>query len=251
MWHKKCNVQTNTRPIRGCGGAHVFICDFAMNAWSPPRNTSPCKRVATPRNPSQIRTSFYQKLGLLSPYNSTIASYHSMPDLKANRNLSMKPQHEAPSSPTLPHKKHRRQSSLRTKKDPRLAAWNVSFRLEAITVKEIPSYADYDDDTWLRMWDLPETVKKERRRNAFEYAADACDWRQATEEEEMFLAKDGSRVHPATYWNNCWYQRPKKRETRQKRPSRLSPIMLEMEMEIEPPCGCLNEDGCECTSPAA
>jgi hypothetical protein len=233
---------TNLRP------SNDFICDSPMNTWTPPLNTSPCKRMATPRNTSQIRTSFYQKLGLLSPYHSTTTSYHcTLAGLSADKFLATK--QEDPSTQRLPHKKHRRQSSLRTKKDPRLAAWNVSFRLEAIAVKEIPSHTEYDFDTWLRMWDMPETVKKERRRNALEFAADDCDWRQATEEEEMFLAKDGSHVHPATYWNDCWYQRPNKRETRRKRPSRLSPLLLEMEME--PPCECLTKDGCKGTSAAA
>ena len=204
---------------------------------SSPRSSNH-KRVLTHRDHDQIRANFYRKLGLLSPCHATISSCRSTPDLNAGfTKQGQKDDDEYPTSPTstvLPHRKYRRQSSLKTKKDPRLPAWNVTFRLEP-TVVEIPSHEDYDIDTWLQMWDFPDTVKRERKRNAFEFAADACNWREATEEEAMILTSDGMRVHPATFWSDRWQRKPTRGEHRLKRPNRFSPLLLEMEME-PPPC---------------
>ena len=68
-----------------------------------------------------------------------------------------------------------------------------------VTVREIPSFRDYDLETRQQMWMGTADIHEQAQRNQMEYLADGCDYRTATEESGMLPWK-GALVHPVTYW---------------------------------------------------
>ena len=178
--------------------------------------------LTTHRDHNEVRSNFYQKLGLLSK---------SRPPTMPQRQPSFRRQSSSSSSSS---------SSLRNRKnrDPRQAG-NVSFK-QTVNVITIPSHRDYDMDTWLQLWDLAPIAKQNKRRSSMEFASDGNMWELATEEKDMLVGRDGSLLHPATYWSDARYRPAKKWELRRFSLRPFQPPLLEM----EPPCGCRREDRC-------
>jgi hypothetical protein len=71
---------------------------------------------------------------------------------------------------------------------------------EKVSVVEIPSYRDLDQDTIDSIWTSVDQVYEEGERNTMEYIADGCDWRNAREEHQMVYDRvTGELYHPATW----------------------------------------------------
>ncbi|CAB9508949.1 expressed unknown protein [Seminavis robusta] len=69
-----------------------------------------------------------------------------------------------------------------------------------VSVVEIPSHRDMDNETIARIWTGVDEVQENAMRNSFEYHADGKDWRNVTEEQGMvFDMETGEYVHPATW----------------------------------------------------
>ena len=75
---------------------------------------------------------------------------------------------------------------------------HVRFSPE-VSVREIPSHRDYDDDTRRRIWMGTREIDVNAQRNRMEYLADGCNYQKVTEEKNM-MKWNGELVHPATYW---------------------------------------------------
>lgn len=78
----------------------------------------------------------------------------------------------------------------------------VSFHT-SVSVYEIPSHRDYDEDSHSSLWTSFDVQTKNAKRNSFEYQADQKDWRNACEEDGMVQIQTGEFVHPATWRLIC------------------------------------------------
>lgn len=68
-----------------------------------------------------------------------------------------------------------------------------------VLVVEITSHRDYTKSSRQRMWNSFQEIQENAERNILEFRADNWEWRNATEESEMFMESVGELVHPASY----------------------------------------------------
>ncbi|CAB9508941.1 expressed unknown protein [Seminavis robusta] len=78
----------------------------------------------------------------------------------------------------------------------------------SVSVKEIPSYRSYDDESRKKMWSSHKEIELNAARNKREFAADKRDWKKCREEDEMLIL-EGKLVHPETY---VWLQRHQQKQ---------------------------------------
>jgi hypothetical protein len=79
---------------------------------------------------------------------------------------------------------------------------HVSFK-ETVSVIEIPSHRDYNDDTHNSLWASVREIEQDAQRNMIEFHAEGYDWRNAVLEESMHLLPNGELVHPVTFTLLC------------------------------------------------
>mmetsp|Transcript_33870 Transcript_33870/g.49796 ORF Transcript_33870/g.49796 Transcript_33870/m.49796 type:complete len:148 (+) Transcript_33870:219-662(+) len=76
---------------------------------------------------------------------------------------------------------------------------NVSFESH-VTVNFIPQRSDYPHDVQRRIWCSVREMKRNKRRNKLEFAADGYNWRNVTEDEDMLMCHiTGKRIHPVHF----------------------------------------------------
>lgn len=76
----------------------------------------------------------------------------------------------------------------------------VSFN-KKVSVVEIPSHRDYDDESHSSTWLSCGDIQSNAERNLREFAAEGWDWKNVVEETSMYRLTNGQLVHPATYYN--------------------------------------------------
>ena len=171
----------------------------------------PCRATLLRRSQRQIRTNFYDKLGITgrkskkrsSPgiacatNKSSLASEHTETDTSTSvPHHLVEPSHEAPKScmkqvrPVLhPKPQH-----------------NVTFD-NYMHVHLIPSHRNYNLQTKAVLWNSTRALKEERKRNELEFWAEGGNWRAAVEEPDMVRTRDGALIHPATWaYLQAFYQ---------------------------------------------
>jgi len=80
---------------------------------------------------------------------------------------------------------------------------SVSFD-KNVTVRQIPVHTEYSQRIRNQLWLGRKEMQENACRNAFEFAAENWDWRQATEDEDMIRDLKGEMVHPVHYQHhNC------------------------------------------------
>mmetsp|Transcript_27563 Transcript_27563/g.40707 ORF Transcript_27563/g.40707 Transcript_27563/m.40707 type:complete len:203 (+) Transcript_27563:44-652(+) len=73
----------------------------------------------------------------------------------------------------------------------------ISFNTE-VKVVPIPMRDEYSERVKRRLWTKPEELHRNAQRNAFEFAAEGWNWRDAFEDENMYMDSiSGERIHPA------------------------------------------------------
>jgi hypothetical protein len=65
-----------------------------------------------------------------------------------------------------------------------------------VSVIRIPSREMYPESIKKNIWRTLQEISENARRNTIEFAADRWDWRRATEDEAMYVAPNGERIHP-------------------------------------------------------
>ena len=66
---------------------------------------------------------------------------------------------------------------------------------------EIPSVRDYSPPHRGLVWQTPGELLANMRRNKAEFDAEGRDWRQAVEDEDMYVVEEtGEMIHP------CWVE---------------------------------------------
>lgn len=76
----------------------------------------------------------------------------------------------------------------------------LSFSKDVI-VFEIPSVRDYSPPHRGLVWQTPGELLANMRRNKAEFDAEGRDWRQAVEDEDMYVVEEtGEMIHP------CWVE---------------------------------------------
>jgi hypothetical protein len=66
-----------------------------------------------------------------------------------------------------------------------------------VSVVHIPSRHHYPELMRKSIWGTMREISENARRNTIEFAAEGWDWRAATEDDAMYVAPNGERVHPA------------------------------------------------------
>ena len=65
-----------------------------------------------------------------------------------------------------------------------------------VTVVHIPSRFHYPELMRKSLWGTLKEITENARRNTIEFASEGWDWRAATEDEAMYVAPNGERIHP-------------------------------------------------------
>jgi len=79
----------------------------------------------------------------------------------------------------------------------------VSFE-EFVKIYPIPSRTEYSEQTRNALWISQEQMAKDYARNMREFQADNWDWREATEDENMYEdARTGELIHPEAFYSSC------------------------------------------------
>lgn len=83
-------------------------------------------------------------------------------------------------------------ASSASSKNPR-----ITFNTE-VKVVPIPMRNEYSDRVKQRLWTKPEELHRNAQRNAFEFASEGWNWREAFEDENMYRDSiSGEMIHPA------------------------------------------------------
>ena len=67
---------------------------------------------------------------------------------------------------------------------------------ESVAVFSIPSRSEYTPQMKSRIWSNKRELKNNAARNMLEFAAEGFNWRNAAEDEAMYVNHVGERVHP-------------------------------------------------------
>ena len=67
---------------------------------------------------------------------------------------------------------------------------------DMVSVMRIPSRYQYPKEMKRRIWSPMAEIRANAKRNSIEFAAEGWDWRQATEDDAMFVTANGDRIHP-------------------------------------------------------
>ena len=65
-----------------------------------------------------------------------------------------------------------------------------------VSVVHIPSRHHYPELMRKSIWGTMREISDNARRNTLEFASEGWDWRAATEDDAMYVAPNGERVHP-------------------------------------------------------
>eukprot|EP00986_Skeletonema_menzelii_P001284 scaffold338_cov155-Skeletonema_menzelii.AAC.18 len=86
-------------------------------------------------------------------------------------------------------------SNSKTSKPKRCITFN-----ESVKVVPIPTRHEYSDRIRCRLWTNTIELYENAARNHVEYAAENYDWRNACDDEEMYLCRStGEKIHPVHY----------------------------------------------------
>jgi hypothetical protein len=65
-----------------------------------------------------------------------------------------------------------------------------------VIVRRIPSRFQYPEAIKKSIWTPMKKIRENAHRNSIEFAADGWDWRTALEDDDMYVAPNGERIHP-------------------------------------------------------
>ena len=166
------------------------------------------------RSQRQIRSTFYEKLGIIgskpkqrsSPDNSAASATNNRRQTSEQTNIGTAitsvPQHLVEPHHTEPRSCMKKARLVLHPK----SKHNVTF-CDYMHVHLIPTHRDYDPQTKAALWNSTRALKEDRKRNELEFWAEGGNWRAAVEEPDMVRMRDGSLIHPATWaYLQAFYQ---------------------------------------------
>eukprot|EP00545_Synedropsis_sp_CCMP1620_P008153 CAMPEP_0119005296 /NCGR_PEP_ID=MMETSP1176-20130426/1635_1 /TAXON_ID=265551 /ORGANISM="Synedropsis recta cf, Strain CCMP1620" /LENGTH=211 /DNA_ID=CAMNT_0006957085 /DNA_START=332 /DNA_END=967 /DNA_ORIENTATION=- len=131
----------------------------------------------------EIRARLLHRLGIME-------THHQSPP--PNNNKSITPIRPTVTPIVMPLKDHSRKEGSSS---PPITPSRVAFDND-VSVVPIPMRTEYSNRIRSRIWSDKSELQHMAARNTLEFAAEGWNWRNATEDDAMYVSLNGERIHP-------------------------------------------------------